>query len=51
MMDDLDDMEAAGLYLRNGEDIDVRGLRVKGQIGPVIDADQSVRLQQTEDGQ
>ncbi len=51
MMDDLDDMEAAGLFLRNGEEIDVRGLRVINQNGPAMDADQSVRLLQMEDGQ
>ena len=48
MMDDIDEMEAAGLYLRNGVDIDVRGLRVKGQSGPALDADPSVRFTQTE---
>ncbi|HPJ02283.1 MAG TPA: glycoside hydrolase family 28 protein [Candidatus Limiplasma sp.] len=51
MMDDLDDMEAAGLYLRNGEDIDIRGLRVEGQRGTVLDADSSVWLSNGEDRQ
>ena len=48
MMDDLDDMEAAGLYLRNGEDIDVHGLRVTGQTGEPLDADTSVCFTATE---
>ncbi len=44
MMDDLPPMEAAGLYLRNGEDVDVGGLRVVKHTGEIIDADGSVRF-------
>jgi polygalacturonase len=47
MMDDLGEMEAAGLYLRNGEDIDIRGLRVTNQRGPALDMDGSVKLAET----
>jgi hypothetical protein len=39
MMDDLLPMEAAGLYLRNGEDVEIGGLRVVGHTGGTIDAD------------
>ncbi len=48
MMDDLHDMEAAGLFLRNGEDIDVRGLRILHQTGPALDSDHTVQLTETE---
>ncbi|MFH1513004.1 MAG: glycosyl hydrolase family 28 protein, partial [Bacillota bacterium] len=51
MMDGLEPMEAAGLYLRNGQDIDVGGLRVANQIGKPIDADGSVRFAQAEERQ
>ncbi|HPF87690.1 MAG TPA: glycoside hydrolase family 28 protein [Candidatus Limiplasma sp.] len=48
MMDDLDTMEAAGLYLRNGEDIDLSGLRVVGCCGKEINAEGCVFCNQEE---
>ncbi len=48
MMDDLEPMEAAGLYLRNGEDVDVSGLRVVGCAGETMNADASVRFAKQE---
>jgi len=48
MMDDLEPMEAAGLYLRNGEDVDVSGLRVVGCTGEIMNADGSVRFTKQE---
>jgi galacturan 1,4-alpha-galacturonidase len=50
MMDDLEPMEAAGLYLRNGEDINISGLRIAGCKGEAINADGSVRFSEREDG-
>ncbi|MBN1777261.1 MAG: glycoside hydrolase family 28 protein [Clostridiales bacterium] len=44
MMDDIEPVEAAGLYLRNGVDIDICGLRVVGQTGEALNADNSVRF-------
>lgn len=49
MMDDLDVMEAEGLFLRNGEDIDIGGLRLVNCAGSARNADDTVRLLQ-EDG-
>jgi len=44
MMDDLEEMEAAGLFLRNSEDVLIDGLRIEGHIGEETDADDSVRF-------
>jgi polygalacturonase len=49
MMDDIEPMEAAGLYLRNGTDVDIAGLHIVGQTGAKTDADNSVRFIKSEE--
>ena len=49
MMDGIEPMETAGLFLRNGEDIQLRGLRIVGYEGKKIDADGSVRFVKPEE--
>lgn len=51
MMDGLLPMEAAGLYLRNGEDVEIGGLRLVGNTGETILADGGAGMIKQEDGQ
>jgi hypothetical protein len=51
MMDGIGPMEAAGLYLRFCEEIDVQGLAVAGCEGETINWDQTVRFLKTEERQ
>ena len=51
MMDGIEPMEAAGLFLRFCEDMDVSGLTVVGCAGERIDADDTVRFLKTEERQ
>ena len=49
MMDGLEPMDAAGLYLRHGADIELSGLRIVGHNGEKIDADASVCFSKAEE--
>ena len=50
MMDGIEPMEAAGLILRNSEDVLIDGLRLEGQTGREIDTDDSVRFSKRRNG-
>ena len=39
------EMKGAGFYLRNAERVDLGGVRVVGVNGPLVDADESVRME------
>jgi len=51
MLDGVPPMEAAGLYLRNGTEIDVGGLQIVGQKGAAMDTDESVLFIKPEERQ
>ena len=45
MMTGCPEMKGAGFYLRNAERVDLGGVRVVGVNGPLVDADESVRME------
>lgn len=46
MLDGIDEMEAAGFYLRNARDVSLQNVRIVGQLGETLDVDESVTFEQ-----